>query len=88
MPNIKEFAASHELIFFVCGKKSSNGKILFNECKSVNPNSYMIDGPEEINTSLLKNVKSVGICGATSTPKWLMEKCKTAIINESSNFKI
>lgn len=82
MPNIRKFAASHDLIFFVCGRKSSNGKILFQECKKVNPNSYLIDQPEEIDRSLLENVHSIGICGATSTPKWLMEECKKAILNE------
>ena len=87
MPNIRDFAASHELIFFVCGKKSSNGKILFNECKKINKNSYLIDGPEEIDRSLLEGVKSVGICGATSTPKWLMERCKEAILEDLSNIK-
>ena len=82
MPDIQDFAASHELIFFVCGHKSSNGKILFQECKKVNPNSYQIDGPEEIDRSLLEGVKSIGICGATSTPKWLMEACPKAIMEE------
>lgn len=82
MPDIQDFAASHELIFFVCGHKSSNGKILFQECKKVNPNSYQIDGPEEIDRSLLEGVKFIGICGATSTPKWLMEACQKAIMEE------
>jgi len=80
MPNIRTFAASHDLIFFVCGRKSSNGKILFHECKKINPNSYLIDQPEEIDCKVLKNVQSIGICGATSTPKWLMEECKKAIL--------
>ena len=78
---IGEFAKSHELIFFVCGKKSSNGRILFDECRKMNPNSYQIEGPEDIDLSLTKGVESIGICGATSTPKWLMENCKQAIIN-------
>ena len=81
MPNIRKFAASHDLIFFVCGRKSSNGKILYHECKKVNSNSYLIDQPEEIDKSLLQDVKSIGICGATSTPKWLMEECKKKILN-------
>ena len=81
MNGIEEFAKSHQLIFFVCGKKSSNGKILFNECKRVNPNSYQIEAAEDIDLSLTCNVESIGICGATSTPKWLMENCKQAIIN-------
>lgn len=79
MPNIRNFAANHDLIFFVCGRKSSNGKILFHECKKVNPNSYLIDQPEEIDKQLLQGVQSIGICGATSTPKWLMEDCKEVI---------
>ena len=82
MPNIRKFAAAHDLIFFVCGRKSSNGKILYQECKKINPNSYLIDQPEEIDRNLLENVRSIGICGATSTPKWLMEECKKAILNE------
>lgn len=81
MNGIGEFAKSHQLIFFVCGKKSSNGKILFNECKRVNPNSHQIESAEDIMLSLTDNVATIGICGATSTPKWLMENCKQAIIN-------
>ena len=81
MPNIQKFAASHDLVFFVCGRKSSNGKILYHECKKVNENSYLIDQPEEIDKNLLKGVHSIGICGATSTPKWLMEECKKKILN-------
>lgn len=75
MPNISQFATRHDLILFVCGRKSSNGKVLFNECKSVNPNSHLIEGPEEIDASWLEGIKTIGICGATSTPKWLMERC-------------
>ncbi len=80
MSGISEFARSHELIIFVCGRKSSNGKILFNECKRVNPNSHQVESAKEIDFSLLNGVKTVGICGATSTPKWLMEDCKQAIL--------
>ncbi len=81
MPNIREFAASHALVLFVSGKKSSNGKVLFNECKKINNNSYLIDNPEEIDLSLLRNCTTIGICGATSTPKWLMEKVYEYIEN-------
>lgn len=80
MPNISQFATRHDLILFVCGRKSSNGKVLFNECKSVNPNSHLIEGPEEIDASWLESIKTIGICGATSTPKWLMEKCKECLV--------
>ena len=72
MPNIRSFAISHDLIFLVSGKKSSNGKILFNECCQVNANSHLIDDASEIDFNLLQEVRSFGICGATSTPKWLM----------------
>jgi len=74
MPKLREFAATHDLIFFVSGKKSSNGKMLFEECLKVNTNSHLIDNEDEIDPSLFQNVKSIGVCGATSTPKWLMEE--------------
>ncbi|MBR5192959.1 MAG: 4-hydroxy-3-methylbut-2-enyl diphosphate reductase [Bacteroidaceae bacterium] len=80
MPNIQTFAANHDLILFVCGRKSSNGKILFHECKKVNPNTFLIDQPEEIDRKMLEGATSIGICGATSTPKWLMEECKKVIL--------
>ena len=80
MPNIANFAAKHDLILFVIGRKSSNGKVLFNECKGVNPNSYQIESAEEIDMEWVKGMKTVGICGATSTPKWLMEECKKYIL--------
>ncbi len=80
MPNISSFATKHDLILFVCGRKSSNGKVLFNECKSVNANSHLIEGPTEIDPTWLEGITTVGICGATSTPKWLMENCRDAIL--------
>ena len=80
LDNIRRFAASHDLIFFVCGKKSSNGKVLYQECLKANPNSYHIEGSHEIDFSLIRDGQSIGICGATSTPKWLMEQCKQAIL--------
>lgn len=76
---VKAFASRHDLILFVCGHKSSNGKVLFNQCLSVNKNSYLIESPAEIDPDWLSGVETVGICGATSTPKWLMEECKKAI---------
>ena len=79
MPNISTFATRHDLILFVCGRKSSNGKVLFNECLRVNPNSHLIEGPNEIDPQWLEGIKTVGICGATSTPKWLMEQCRDRI---------
>lgn len=79
MPNIALFAAKHDLILFVSGRKSSNGKVLYNQCKNINPNSYHIENAEEIDLKWFENVNSVGICGATSTPKWLMEECRDYI---------
>ena len=84
LDNIRRFAASHDLIFFVCGKKSSNGKVLYQECLKANPNSYHIEGSHEIDFTLIRDGQSIGICGATSTPKWLMEECKNEIINKNS----
>ena len=79
MPNISQFATRHDLILFVCGRKSSNGKVLFNECLRVNPNTHLIEDPQEIEAEWLKGIQTVGICGATSTPKWLMEQCRDTI---------
>ena len=81
MPNIAAFAVRHDLILFVSGKKSSNGKVLFSECLSVNPNSHLRESPDEIDMTWLQDVKTIGICGATSTPKWLMEECRDAILS-------
>jgi len=80
MPNITQFAKRHDLVLFVCGRKSSNGRVLYNECLRVNGNTHLIEGPAEIDASWLRNVKTIGICGATSTPKWLMEQCRDAIL--------
>lgn len=79
--NIREFARKHDIVLFVCGKKSSNGKVLFAECNKVNPHSYMIDKPSDIDFNWFNETNSIGICGATSTPKWLMEQCKQYITN-------
>jgi 4-hydroxy-3-methylbut-2-enyl diphosphate reductase len=80
MPHLQEFAKAHELIFFVSGQKSSNGRILYHECQKVNPNTHFVSRPEDIEKSLLKDIQSVGVCGATSTPKWLMEACRKRIL--------
>lgn len=83
MPNIAAFAARHELVLFVAGKKSSNGKVLFAECRAVNPNSHQVEKPEEIDMAWLKGIRTIGICGATSTPKWLMEQCRDHILRHA-----
>jgi 4-hydroxy-3-methylbut-2-en-1-yl diphosphate reductase len=72
-PQLIKFSKEHEAIIFVGGKKSSNGKILYEVCKSINPNSFFVSDPTELNSEWFVNVNTVGICGATSTPMWLME---------------
>ena len=81
MPNICSFATKHDLILFVSGRKSSNGKVLYNACKEQNPHTYLVEGPDEIDQKWITNVNSIGICGATSTPKWLMEQVADRIKN-------
>jgi len=73
-PELRKFSARHDVIIFVSGKKSSNGKALYGTCKAVNPQSYFISGPEELQPEWVRRAESVGICGATSTPMWLMEQ--------------
>ena len=73
LPIIKEFASRHDWVYFVAGQKSSNGKMLFEACKKSNPNIIFISDSSEIRTPLPPEVCRVGVCGATSTPKWLME---------------
>jgi 4-hydroxy-3-methylbut-2-enyl diphosphate reductase len=75
-PRMKEFSTKHDVILFVSGKNSSNGKALFEICRKNNPSSYFVASPEEVAVEWLDNVQSIGICGATSTPHWLMEKVK------------
>lgn len=78
---LRDFAASHELVLFVSGKKSSNGKILFAQCHDVNQNTHLVSNASEINPAWITGVKSVGICGATSTPRWLMEQVSDKVSN-------
>ncbi|MCD8136378.1 MAG: 4-hydroxy-3-methylbut-2-enyl diphosphate reductase, partial [Parabacteroides gordonii] len=78
-PNIKAFASSHDWIYFVAGKKSSNGKMLLEECRKANPNTIFISEVKEITEPLPAGVCRVGVCGATSTPKWLMEEVAVRI---------
>lgn len=71
---LKDFASSHEVVLFVAGAQSSNGRILYDHCLSVNPRSYLVGGPEDIVPEQIARAKTIGICGATSTPRWLMER--------------
>ena len=79
IPKIKEFARRHDAVIFVCGKKSSNGKILFAECREANANTFMVTNESEIDVEQLIGKESIGICGATSTTRWLMNRIKEAI---------
>jgi 4-hydroxy-3-methylbut-2-en-1-yl diphosphate reductase len=72
-PQLRKFAAQYDVIIFVSGKKSSNGKALYGVCKETNPNTHFISEISEIQADWFTEAQSVGICGATSTPMWLME---------------
>lgn len=76
IPQIREFASQHQLILFVCGKKSSNGRILFAQCHDANPDSHLITSETEIDNDWLEGRQRIGICGATSTPMWLMNRVR------------
>lgn len=76
VPHLKKFSQNYDMIILVAGEKSSNGRYLFSVCKEENPNSHLIARIEDIQPEWFENVESVGICGATSTPNWLMENVK------------
>lgn len=80
LPAIRAFAARHDVVLFVCGRKSSNGRMLYAASHSVNVRSHFIEQPADIDYHWFDFAQSVGICGATSTPKWLMEACKASIL--------
>jgi 4-hydroxy-3-methylbut-2-enyl diphosphate reductase len=82
-PQLKKFSAAHDVIIFVSGKKSSNGKALYSVCKAINPNSYFISNTDELEEDWFTDAATVGIAGATSTPLWLMEKVAAAIQKSS-----
>ena len=77
--HLRDFAQQHDIIIFVCGRKSSNGKVLYDICCQANERSYNIEEASELQSEWFEGVESVGICGATSTPKWLMEEIAEAI---------
>lgn len=74
--HLRDFARRHDVILFVAGAKSSNGKVLYNECRSVNSRSHLVSNPADFRAEWLDNAGSIGICGATSTPRWLMEQVR------------
>lgn len=76
MPIIRDFASSHEVVIFVSGKKSSNGKALFEQCSRVNSRAHLVESASDIDPDWIKDASTVGVCGATSTPAWLMQDVK------------
>lgn len=80
-PGLRTFARKHDIIIFVSGRESSNGKILFSICKSENSNSWFVSSPDEIKREWFEGMKSAGICGATSTPKWLIDNVRELILS-------
>lgn len=85
MPQMRQFAANHDVILFVSGAKSSNGKVLYAQCKEVNPKTYLITDETEVNPDWINGADSIGICGATSTPRWLMQKVAEACEKSEEN---
>jgi len=79
-PNLKAFARKHDIIIFVSGRESSNGKMLYSVCKGINPDTYFVSSPQEIDRSWFAGKRSAGVCGATSTPKWLIEEIYDLIL--------
>lgn len=77
--HLREFAARYDAVVFVCGRKSSNGRVLFEVCRSANARTYNVEDSGELRPEWFDGVESVGVCGATSTPKWLMERLAEAI---------
>jgi len=78
-PQLREFSSNNDIIIFVSGKKSSNGKVLYQVCKEINPNSYFVSEIDDLKAEWFTTAQSVGICGATSTPLWQMQNVAKAI---------
>ncbi|MDR3226744.1 MAG: 4-hydroxy-3-methylbut-2-enyl diphosphate reductase [Prevotellaceae bacterium] len=84
-PHLEMFSRNHDVVIFVSGKQSSNGKILYDACKNVNENTYMVEDENDLMSLWFIDAQSVGVCGATSTPKWLMEKVAEKILKLKSD---
>lgn len=85
IPHMREFAQKHDVVFFVSGKKSSNGKALFEVCQQSNPRSWFVSSPQDVQPSMTEGASSIGICGATSTPKWQMEQIAALLSGNNEN---
>ena len=79
LPHISDFASRHDVVLFVSGRKSSNGRMLYEACSKVNSRSHLVDQPDDIKPEWFSEAETVGICGATSTPKWLMKDCRQRV---------
>ncbi|RAK66089.1 4-hydroxy-3-methylbut-2-enyl diphosphate reductase [Hymenobacter edaphi] len=77
---LRRFAAEYDQVMFVSGTKSSNGKVLYQACKDTNPNTHFISKVDELDAAWFRPGQTVGICGATSTPMWLMEDVRDALL--------
>lgn len=82
IPQLRDFAGTHDVIIFVSGEKSSNGRQLFAVCAAVNPRTYFVQSVGDIRPEMLVNAESIGITGATSTPRWIMEEVKAGLLPE------
>ena len=80
IPQLREFAVRHDVVLFVSGEKSSNGKQLFAVCREANPRTYFVQGVADLSDEMFEGAESVGISGATSTPRWVREEIKNAVI--------
>ncbi len=79
-PELATFARAHDVVIFASDPKSSNGKYLYGVCKQANPNTHFVGSIDEVNTAWVQNIQSVGICGATSTPLWMMEGIREKLL--------
>lgn len=82
---LAEFSKSVDVVLFVCGRKSSNGKVLSDVCRAANPRCYNIEEASDVDMAWFEGAESVGICGATSTPRWLMENVASAVEEMCNN---
>lgn len=82
---LRRFAAGKDVVLFVAGTKSSNGKVLFNQCKAINPRTYLLANATELQPRWIEGAKTIGICGATSTPRWLMEQVRDSLMQLIEN---
>lgn len=79
--HLRDFAAGKDVVVFVAGTKSSNGRVLYGHCKDVNPHTYLISNESELRREWFVGAETIGVCGATSTPRWLMERVRDILMS-------